>query len=209
MLITGDLYKLGKKDVNKSAEIIAKAFSEYPMFQNILGDKLNHTNITIVLKFLIRQAVLYGEAYATSNNMEAIILYSDYKDYNVGLISSLRSGLLSLLKIGSDAGKRFNIFNEYSLRTHKENIKEPHQYVILIGTDPNKQGQGYGSRLMQHILKESEEKGQPCYLETHGDKNVEFYKRLGFKVVSEGAVPGTDIIQFAMLRDYQEVLSTE
>jgi len=201
VVIESDLYKLEKKDVNKSAEIISKAFSEYPMFQNILGDKLNDTNIKIVLKFLIRQAVLYGKAYATSSNMEAIILYSEFKDYNSGLISFLRSGGLSLLKIGADAGMKFNVFNEYSLKTHKENIKVPHQYVILLGVDPNKQGQGFGSRLMQHIIKASEEKGQPCYLETHGNKNVEFYKRLGFKVVSEGNVPGTNIIQFAMLRD--------
>lgn len=201
MVVAGDLYKLDKKDVDKSAEIISKAFSEYPMFQNILGDKLNSTNLKIVFKFLIKQAILYGNAYATSNNMEAIILYSDYKDYNVGLISSLRSGLLSLMKIGAEAGKRFNVFNEYCVKTHKENIKEPHQYVILLGTDPDKQGQGYGSRLMHHILKISNEKRQPCYLETHGDKNVEFYKGLGFKVVSEGVVPGTDIIQFAMIRD--------
>jgi len=74
--------------------------------------------------------------------------------------------------------------------------------LMLLGVDPNKQGQGYGSRLMQYIFIDSKEKGQPCYLETHGNKNVEFYKRLGFKVVSDGTVPGTDIIQFAMLREY-------
>jgi GNAT superfamily N-acetyltransferase len=199
------LYKLEKKDVNKSAEIISNAFSEYSMFRNILGDKLNCTNIKIVLKFLIMQAVLYGKAYATSNNMEAIILYSDFKDNRVGLISFLRSGGLSLLKIGVDSGKKLNVFNKYSLKIHRENIKEPHQYVILLGVDPNKQGLGYGSRLMQHIFKDSEEKGQSCYLETYENKNVGFYKRLGFKVVSEGTVPGTDIIQFAMLRDYLKI----
>ncbi len=196
-----ELYQLTKKDVEKSAEVISKAFLEYSMFQNILGDQLNEDNIKLVLKFMIKQAILYGKAYAISKDMEAIILYSDFKNYKVGFIGSLRAGLLSLMKIGTEAGKRFTVYDNYSLRTHKESINESHYYVILLGTDPNKQGQGYGTKLMNHLFEEAKEKAKPCYLETHGSKNVEFYKKLGFRIISKGCVPGTDILQYGMLRD--------
>jgi ribosomal protein S18 acetylase RimI-like enzyme len=113
------------------------------------------------------------------------------------------------MKIGSKEGKRFNEFDRFTLETHKKIMKDNHQYIILLGVDPSKQGQGYGKNLMLHVLKRAEEKGQSCYLETHGEKNVSFYSKLGFKVVSEDILPRTDIIQFAMVYDAQSDKSTK
>ncbi len=196
-----DLFKLGKHDIDTSAENIAKAFYDYPMFQHILADKLNHENIKLFLMFLIKYSILYAKAYASSREMEGIILFTEFKNYKFSLIRSIRSGILSLMKIGQDEGKKFNEFDRFTLETHKRIIKDNHIYIILIGVDPSKQGQGYGQKLMQYVLKIAEEKGQSCYLETHGEKNVSFYKQLGFKVVSEDILPGTDIVQYAMLKE--------
>lgn len=196
-----DLYKLEKKDIDKGAEILAKAFYDYPVFRHILGEKHKSENIEIFLRFLIKYSVIYGEAYASSREIEGIILFSDFKDYKFNLFRSLRSGALSLIKLGGDTGKKFNEYDEFTLKIHKKNIKDPHQYLILIGVEPEKQGQAFGSKLLLPILKVAEEKGQPCYLETHGDKNVAIYKKYGFKIVSEDVVPGTDIVQFGMIKD--------
>lgn len=195
------IYKLGKKDIDTGAEILAKAFYDYPMFQHIFADKLNQENMKIFLRFLTKYSVLYANVYASSSDMEGIILFSDFKDFKFSLIRSIRSGALSLMKIGADAGKRFNEFDRFTLETHKRLMKGDHQYIIFIGVDPSKQGQGYGSKLVLPVLKIAEEKGQSCYLETHGEKNVSFYNKLGFKVISEDVVPGTDIIQYAMLKE--------
>jgi ribosomal protein S18 acetylase RimI-like enzyme len=133
--------------------------------------------------------------------MQKFLIYSEFKKYRFGLIRSIRSGLLRLMKIGSDAGMRFNEYDRFTLETHKRIMKDNHQYIMLIGVDPNQQGQGYGSRLMLPVLKAAEEKGQACYLETHNSKNVSFYEKFGFKVVSEDVLPGTDIIQYAMVKE--------
>jgi ribosomal protein S18 acetylase RimI-like enzyme len=196
-----DLYRLGKQDIDKSVESMAMAFRDYPLFQHILADKLNHENIKIFLKFLITYSVLYAEAYAYSREKEGIILISDSKNYKFNLIRSIRSGILPLMKIGAEEGKRFNEFDRFTMDIHKRLMKENHQYIILIGVDPDKQGQGYGRKLMLPVLELAEEKGQSCYLETHGEKNVTFYKNLGFKVMSEDVLPGTDIIQYAMVKE--------
>lgn len=196
-----NLYKLEKQDIDTSADSIAKAFYDYPMFKHILGEKLNHENIKRFIKFLIKYSILYAEAYGTSREMEGIILFTDFKDYNFNLIRSIRSGILPLMKLGSDVGNRFNEFDKFSLEKHKRIMKDNHQYIILIGVNPSKQGQKYGKKLMIPVLKLAEEKGLASYLETHGEKNVNFYKKLGFKVVSEDILPGTDIIQYAMLKE--------
>ncbi len=196
-----NLYRLGKEDIDKSTDSMAKAFYDYPMFQHILADKLNHENIKTFLKFLITYSILYAEAYAYSKQNEGIILFTDSKNYKFNLIRSIRSGILPLMKIGSDAGKRFNEFDRFTSETHKRLMKDNHQYIILLGVDPDKQGQGYGKKLMLPVLKLAEEKGQDCYLETHGERNVSFYNKLGFKVLSEDVLPGSDIIQYAMVKE--------
>ncbi len=196
-----NLYRLGKQDIDASADSIAKAFYDYPMFQHILADKLNHENVRLFLEFLIKYSVLYAEAYATSKEMEGIVLFTDFKNYKFNLMRSIRSGILPLMKIGADEGKRFNEFDRFTLEIHKRKMKHNHLYIILLGVDPSKQGQGYGRKLMLPVLKIAEEKGQSCYLETHGEKNVSFYNKLGFKIVSEDILPGTDIIQYAMLKE--------
>jgi ribosomal protein S18 acetylase RimI-like enzyme len=196
-----NLYRLGKQDIDKCTETMAKAFYDYPMFQHILADKLNHDNIKTFLKFLITYSILYAESYAYSKEKEGIILFTDFKNYKFNMIRSIKSGILPLMKIGSDAGKRFNEFDRFTLEIHKRLMKENHQYIILLGVDPDKQGQGYGRRLMLPVLKLAKEKGQSCYLETHGEKNVFFYNKLGFKVISEDVLPGTDIIQYAMVKE--------
>ena len=53
---------------------------------------------------------------------------------------------------------------------------------------------------MLPILNLADQQGQACYLETHGGINVEIYQRYGFEVVSKGVVPGSDIMQYSMLR---------
>lgn len=199
-----DLFKITKSDIERSSEVTARAFLDYPMMKHIFSERLTLENVKTVQRFLISYGVLYGEAYASSKDMEGVIIYTDFKKYNFGLYRSLRCGLLSLIKMsgngGGEIGRRFNEFDRFTLLKHKELIKEPHQYLMLIGVDPEKQGQGFGSKLLLPLLKLAEEKGQPCYTETHGEKNLSIYKKLGFKVVSEDLVPGTDIIQYSLIK---------
>ena len=59
--------------------------------------------------------------------------------------------------------------------------KEPHWYLPLIGTDPSKQGQGYGSALLRHVTATCDADGLPAYLEASSPRNVPLYRRHGFE----------------------------
>ncbi|WP_027339475.1 GNAT family N-acetyltransferase [Halonatronum saccharophilum] len=195
-----ELYKLKKKDADKGAKILAKSFYNYPMFRYVLGAKHNQENLQAVLRFIIKYVIIYGEAYATSPELEGIILFSDYKDYNFTFFRSLRSGGLSLFKLGAEVGRKFSEFDDFSLKLHENSIKSPHQYIILLGVDPKKQGQGIASKLMLPVLELAKEKGQPIYLETHDSDNLPIYQRYGFEVVCADRVPGSDISHWGMLK---------
>jgi ribosomal protein S18 acetylase RimI-like enzyme len=60
---------------------------------------------------------------------------------------------------------------------------EPHWYLPLIGTDPTKQGRGYGSALLRHALARCDRDKLPAYLESSNPANVPLYRRHGFEVI--------------------------
>jgi GNAT superfamily N-acetyltransferase len=63
--------------------------------------------------------------------------------------------------------------------------KEPHWYLATLGTEPDRQGQGIGSALLESVLTGVDEEGVPAYLESSKERNVPLYARFGFEVIDE------------------------
>jgi ribosomal protein S18 acetylase RimI-like enzyme len=76
---------------------------------------------------------------------------------------------------------------------------EPHWYLAMIGTDPNRFGQGLGTALMDHALRQCDADGLPAYLESSNPRNISLYERHGFEAL--GAIQsGTSPTVVPMLR---------
>ncbi len=95
-----------------------------------------------------------------------------------------------LLRILAVTGSRFlraGRLDETMSRRHPE---APHYYLAILGTDPDEQGRGIGSALLQPILARCDQERVPAYLESSKESNLPFYERHGFRVVEELQVPG-------------------
>jgi ribosomal protein S18 acetylase RimI-like enzyme len=66
----------------------------------------------------------------------------------------------------------------------------PHYYLAILGTDPDHQGRGLGSALLDDLLTRADGEGVPSYLEASSERNRELYRRHGFEVVQEVPIPG-------------------
>ena len=88
-------------------------------------------------------------------------------------------------------------FKEWS----KHDPVEQHWHLGPIGVLPAHQGLGVGSILMDRFCKEVDACKANAYLETDSDRNVRFYEKFGFKVVSESEIFG--VKNRYMLRDLQ------
>jgi ribosomal protein S18 acetylase RimI-like enzyme len=89
------------------------------------------------------------------------------------------------------------LFREWA----KRDPVEQHWHLGPIGVLPTHQGLGVGSLLMERFCKEVDACMAKAYLETDLDKNVRFYEKYGFKVVSESEIFG--VKNRYMLRDSQ------
>ena len=61
----------------------------------------------------------------------------------------------------------------------------PHFYLFVLGTARAVQGTGIGSRMLQEILDRCDRQGLGAYLESSNVRNVPFYARHGFNVLTE------------------------
>ena len=61
---------------------------------------------------------------------------------------------------------------------------EPFTYLRTLGVDPEHQGRGVGSRLVEQVLRAAPP-ALPVYLETAKQQNLSFYARHGFEVAGE------------------------
>jgi ribosomal protein S18 acetylase RimI-like enzyme len=78
---------------------------------------------------------------------------------------------------------------------------EPHWYLASLGTAVDRQGHGVGSALMRPVLEHCDQEGLPAYLESSKERNVPFYRRHGFEVVKEVALPGNGPNLWTMWRE--------
>lgn len=66
---------------------------------------------------------------------------------------------------------------------------EPHWYLGLLGTDPDRRKQGIARALLAPMLERADGEGFPVFLETGMPGNVAIYERFGFRTIAQATVP--------------------
>jgi GNAT superfamily N-acetyltransferase len=89
---------------------------------------------------------------------------------------------------------------EFLEEQHQRGIAGPHWRLEFYGVEPDAQGTGIGSRLIERGHAAADAAGERIWLETFTAENVAFYERRGYRVVIEGVVPGTPFTLWGLLR---------
>lgn len=82
-------------------------------------------------------------------------------------------------------------------------MPNPHWYLEAIGVDPEREGRGFGSALVRAGMQRADRDQTPVYLETETERNVRFYKHLGFEVVEQTSAAGLNLPLWLMVRPHQ------
>ena len=110
---------------------------------------------------------------------------------SVGLASGIRAGALGVpRRFGLAATWRLKTLSDTIDALRRDAAPAGHWYLLLLGVEPQAQGQRLGTRLMAPMFAEADRQRRAIYLETSTPSNVPYYERHGFEVTGERRVPG-------------------
>ena len=197
------LVRLEKDDIEEAAEVFSRSFANDPLLKWFFPEESSRKELSSsYFRFRIKFGVLFGEVYATSQNLEGLAVWYPSNKMDMTYWRMIKSGGMKLFKeLGIGTVRRMMSIGDFTSELHHNQVNFPHWYLAPMGVDPDHQGKGYASRLMRSMLKRLDYEGIPCFLETQNETNVEIYKHYGFNIVGKITIPQTDLEHWSMLRD--------
>ncbi len=183
--------RMRQHQIADSGAALGRAFFDDPLMEYILPDEGKRGPASTW--FFTAAAKLghhYGEVYTTGEKVDGNAIWLPPGKVKVSIPKMIRSGMLMApIKFGLGPFSRFLTVMNTLEHLHDRDMPEPHWYLMVLGVDPPRQGQGVGGALIQPIIERADADGLPCYLETMKTRNVTFYEKHGFSVIVEDDLP--------------------
>jgi ribosomal protein S18 acetylase RimI-like enzyme len=161
-------------------EILAESFKSNKSVEYILKDT-SPQRLRALMEYSFDTCLAFGKVVLSDDeNGCALISFPDKKK------TTFKSVLSDVKFILNGAG----IKNVSKILAREKAIsanypKSEIYYLWFIGVDPDQQGRGVGSKLLDEIKEDAKKMQRPIYLETSTVKNIPFYKRFGLNVYKE------------------------
>lgn len=195
----------------QAAQVLTRAFQDDPVYTYIFSDSQEQSRLMPRLwEAVVHCSLVYGEAYTTPD-LNGVACWLSPGQTEMTLWRMLRTGMVlprAVLRLGVQSRRRALQVVTYTDKIRHSLQRQRFWYLWALAVEPTCQHEGIGGKLIQPILTRADQQGLPCYLETQTEKNVAFYQHRGFKVISQGEVPGTELKIWAMLRDSQAVITS-
>ena len=169
-------------DKSLVVDILTKSFDTNQSVNYIVKqDEKRAKRVSALIDYSFEVCYLFGDVFLSDDKKAcALVTYPDKKK------TTLKSILLDVKLILSSVGLK-NIKKTLAREAmiNKIQPKELKYYLWFIGVDPEYQNEGIGSNLLNDIIKDSEHKDRPIYLETSTLKNLPWYKKFDFDIYHE------------------------
>ena len=180
------------------AEALTAAFFDDPVMTWILSDPIRRPRrLAAMFAVLLKGHYLPLQTVWTTPDIAGGALWAPPGHGVVPITTVIRNGIDLLRALGTQSIRAMRAL------THVEQLhpKDPHWYLGVLGTRPERQGTGVGSALLAPVLARCDDEGVPAYLESSKESNIAFYRRHGFAVTGEIPLPGGGPTVWPMWRD--------
>lgn len=179
------------------AATLARAFDDDPLIGWFFPDERGRrARLPGFMAALTRISSLPHGAVYTTDGHHGAALWNPPGTWQTSLAGQLRLGPVMLRHLRTRMATAIRAFSVIE----RQHPKEPHWYLLMLGTEPALQGKGIGSALMAPVLDRCDDNGVPAYLESSKERNIPFYSRHGFRVTGRIDLPGGPSI-WPMWRD--------
>lgn len=199
---TAGLVRIEKPRAGAAAETLGKAFYDYLLLRYFFPEEKKREKIAgYFTAYTVYAGIGSGEVYASSERFEGVAVWTPSDNYPLTPWRMLRSVPLRVIfGLAASGFARMKDLGAFLDEEHRELAPFRHMYLQAIGVDPAYQGQGFAGSLLRPVLSRLDAEGLPCYLETLEEKNASLYEHFCFTLVRKSDIPGTELINWAMLR---------
>ena len=175
-LSSSDVNRVLDKDRTKAIETLVLAFAVDPQIRFLFPDPLQYqTHAFDFFKAFGGNAFQFNSAHQVNGFSGTALWLPPDSHPN-------EDELLNVFQKGVDPSTIPTVM-AFLEQMEKYQPSEPHWHLPLIGVDPIKQGNGYGSALLQYALDKIDKEGEIAYLENSNPLNTPLYERHGFEVL--------------------------
>lgn len=162
--------------------ILSKSFDKNQSVNYIAQqDELREKRVTALMDYSFEICFNYGNVYLSDDNKAcALVLYPDQKKTTFKSILEDVKLLFNCVGL-SNIGKAMK--REAAIKQIQPDT--PMYYLWFIGVEPDSQGTGIGTKLMNDVIEDSEAKSRSIFLETSTQRNLPWYKKFGFDVYGD------------------------
>ncbi len=185
-----DVVQLERSQLKDASQIAALAFDDDPIFRSLTptDPSARLGTLTSFFSMSLKFCNAYGHIYTTPDlqGIAAWLPPHQPTPTTLHLMSKIIPYRLYEWpsKFGWNNLQRLGLFFAETDHCHEEDMQDkPHLYLFLLFVNPNFQGQGIGSVLLQHVLTQANRDDLPCYLLTFTEQAVRFYQKNGFEVL--------------------------
>lgn len=178
--------KATRADSDHLNAVLARAFDDDPLINWMAAqDRRRARRVYDALGITMKISMPLGEVY-TTDGIHGGALWAPPGKWKMGMLQQL---LLAPSMARISTWRRLPKILGGINAVEKKHPHEPHYYLFVLGTDPEHQGRGVGTQLMQPVLERCDREGIPAYLESSKERNVPLYERNGFRVTEVFTVP--------------------
>jgi ribosomal protein S18 acetylase RimI-like enzyme len=166
-------------------DVLSDAFANDPLTAYLLPDfEPKRASLRrLVCTVLLRSSLPYERIYTTPDFVKGVAAWIPPGHAPVSLMQLLKAGLYTLpLHLDWTYLSRWTGLLKWDYY-HRQDMPQPHWYLMVLGVSPKYQRQGIGSLVLHPVLEQADRDGLPCYLETSTELAVTFYQRHGFEII--------------------------
>ena len=194
------LQPLAANQVDEAARTLAEAFQDDPLLTILVAQ--DAAKRRRVAPWFFRASIKYGRRHGqvwSNSDASAAAIWLPPGQTTIRPLGMIRAGMAAMpFKVGFRGMRRF-VEAIGAMEGFHRKIQGPHWYLLAIGTRRDRQGQGFGSALLDVGVAAADGAGIPVYLETATDDDVAFYSKRGFRIIGEAEVSG--FVLRGMVRD--------
>ncbi|HEY1751238.1 MAG TPA: GNAT family N-acetyltransferase [Caulobacteraceae bacterium] len=173
-------------DADRVAETLAKAFHDDPLICFLLRDPATRAaKAPRLFRLLFKLGLPHGCCDLTEG-YESVALWRPPGAWEIPFHQYITNGTEFVGVFGFGGGLKVMGAMDVIEKRHPH---APHYYLQAIGTDPARQGKGYGGVVMRRQLAAADAARMPAYLESSKEINIPIYKSFGFEVTGEIKLP--------------------